>query len=240
MRDSSKYSFYTKKAGQYIIIKGARSPVALKEGINGTRYAIKNADSHWGVFKNINVKTGLKSEFSFKLPSKKFNSTALLNYAGVAIDTMDGVFENYAAGTDTRRIITDVAVDASAGLGIIACSTAIGSAIGSVVPVAGNIVGAAVGYVAGWGLDYLANTEFEILGDESVVDWVQEGVDIATDLIVEDLPDIASDAWKTTTDFAEDAGDWIENTASDAWEATTDFFEDAGNAIGNFFSGIFG
>lgn len=149
-------------------------------------------------------------------------------------------FENYAAGTDTRRIITDASVDASAGLGIIACSTAIGSAIGSVVPVAGNIVGAAVGYVAGWGLDYLANTEFEILGDESVVDWVQEGVDIATDWIVEDLPDIASDAWKTTTDFAEDAGDWIENTASDAWEATTDFFEDAGNAIGNFFSGIFG
>lgn len=240
MRDASKFGFLTKKAGQYIIIKGARSPVALKQGIKGTRYAIKNADNYWDVFKNTNVKAGLKWELSIKLPNKKFNRGAILNYVGVAIDTLDGIVKNYSAGTDAQRIITDAAVDVGANIGIIAGSTAIGSAVGSAIPVAGNIIGACVGYAAGLGIDYLVNTEFEILGDKSVVDWVQEGVDVAADWVVEDLPDIAADAWEATadfvdeawdatTDFVEDAGDWIADTASDAWEATTDFF-----------SGIFG
>ena len=164
MRDATKYGFYTKKAGQYIIIKGARTPIALEEGVQGTRYAIKNADNYWNVFKNINVKTSLKLELSIKLPNKKFNRVAILNYAGVALDTFGGVVENIEEGTDIRRIVTDAAVDAGTGVGIIAGSTAIGSAVGSVIPVAGNIIGAGVGYVAGIGIDYLVNTEFEILG----------------------------------------------------------------------------
>lgn len=38
----------------------------------------------------------------------------------VALDTFGGVFENIEAGTDIRRIVTDAAVDACTGVGIIA------------------------------------------------------------------------------------------------------------------------
>ena len=41
MRDSSKYGFYTVKSGDYLIIKGARTPIALENGYYGTRYALK-------------------------------------------------------------------------------------------------------------------------------------------------------------------------------------------------------
>lgn len=37
MRDATKYGFYTKKVEKHLIIKGAKTPVALKNGINGTR-----------------------------------------------------------------------------------------------------------------------------------------------------------------------------------------------------------
>lgn len=45
--------------------------------------------------------------------------------------------------------------------------------------------------------------------------------------------------WESTTDFVEDAGEWIADTASNAWDVTTDFFIDTGNAIGDFISGLF-
>ena len=85
MRDATKYGFYTKKVEKHLIIKGAKTPVALKNGINGTRYALKKADDYWDVFKNVNVKTGLKSEFFLKTPKGKFNGGAILNYTGIAI-----------------------------------------------------------------------------------------------------------------------------------------------------------
>ena len=85
----------------------------------------------------------------------------------------------------------------------------------------------------------------------SVVDWAKDGAAAAADWIVEDLPDIAADAWEATTDFIEDAWDattdFIEDTGEaigdfieDAGEAVGGFFEDTGNAIGGFFAGIFG
>lgn len=219
MRDATKCGFYTKKSGNYLIIKGAHSPVALQNGIEGTRYAIKNADNYWDVFKHVNVKTGLKSEFFLKTPKGKINGGAVLNYAGIAIDTIDGIIENVEDGTRTQKIVSDAIVDVGTGAGIIAGSTAIGSAVGSVVPVAGNIIGAGVGFVSGIVIDWAVNADF--IAGKSLVDWTKEGAGWVADRVV-------------------DAGEWIGDTAVDVWDATTDFFGDAGDAVGGFFEDVGG
>lgn len=196
-QDCSKYNFYTKKAGDYIHIKGARSPVALDNGIKGTRYAVKNADSYWDVFKNINVKAGLKSEFLLKTPSGKINGGAILNYVGVGVDVVGGVFENLEEGTKAQRIVSDAVVDAGVGLGTIAVSTMIGSAVGSIIPVAGNIVGAAVGMAAGYVIDWALNADF--IGDQSLVDLAKDYAGIVADNLAETI---------------NNASDWISDSLS--------------------------
>jgi len=168
-------------------------------------------------------------------------------------ETGTGIAENIENGTRTQKIVSDAIVDTGVGIGLTAGSTAVGAWVGSLIliPVVGTLVGAGAGYLVGEGADWLLNADLEILGNKSVVDWAKDGAAAAADWIVEDLPDIAADAWEATTnfiedawdvttDFVEDAGEWIDDTASDAWEASTGFFEDAGNAIGGFFSGIFG
>ena len=138
-----------------------------------------NVDDYWDVLKNVDVPTGLKSEFSLLKPSGKINGGAVLNYIGIAINVGVGIVENCNSGTDTQRIITDAAVDASVGVGVIAASTAIGSAIGSVVPVAGNIVGAGVGFLVGTALDWFINAP--IFDEKSALDWVKDSVDAVAD-----------------------------------------------------------
>lgn len=81
----------------------------------------------------------------------------------------------------------------------------------------------------GEGADWLLNADLEILGNKSVVNWAKDGAAAAADWIVEDLPDIAADAWDAAICFIEDTGETIGG-----------FFEDAVNAIGGLFSGILG
>ena len=168
-------------------------------------------------------------------------------------ETGTGIAENIENGTRTQKIVSDAIVDTGVGVGLTAGSTAVGAWVGSLIPipVVGTLVGAGAGYLVGEGADWLLNADLEILGNKSVVDWAKDGAAAAADWIVEDLPDIAADAWEATTDFVEDAWDattdFIEDTREaigdffeDAGEAVGGFFEDAGNAIGGFFSGIFG
>ena len=216
------YNIYRKGSRAYVIGgKKANLPTTYRKSYYDIPKISKasNVDDYWDILKNVDVPTGLKSELSLFKPSGKINGGAILNYAGVALDVGLGIAENIEAGTDTQRIITDAAVDAGVGVGIIAGSTAIGSAVGSVVPVAGNIIGAGVGFVAGVAIDWAVNTD--IVGDKSLVDLAKDGVDAIADGAVE---------------LVEAAGDFLEDTG----EAIGDFFEDAGNAIGGFFSGLFG
>ena len=184
-----------------------------------------NADNYWNVFKNINVTTGLKSEFALA-NNGKLNGGAFFNYAGIAINTTLGVLDNIEKGTRTQKIVSDAVVDIGVDVGIIAASTSIGSAIGSVVPVAGNVIGAGVGMIAGYGIDWAVNKDF--IGDKSLVDLAKDGAGWVADRVVE-------------------AGEWVVDKAEDLWNATTDFFEDIGDkvssglkSVGNFLSGIFG
>ena len=94
-------------------------------------------------------------------------------YISVVIDAGIGVFENISENKETQIIVSDAIVDVGFGLGGIATSTAIGTAIGSVVPVAGNVVGAAAGFVVGVG--YYALTEAVTINGKSIVDWAKTG-----------------------------------------------------------------
>ena len=146
-------------------------------------------------------------------------------------ETGTGIAENIENGTRTQKIVSDAIVDTGIGVGLIAGSTAVGAWVGSLIPipVVGTLVGAGAGYLVGEGADWLLNADLEILGNKSVVNWAKDGAVAAADWIVEDLPNIAADAWDATICFIEDTG-----------EAIGGFFEDAVNAIGGFFSGILG
>ena len=232
--------FHIVRKGAYAIIKGARSNAALRRGIRGTRYAVANADNYIDIFENIHVPSGLKAEFLPRI-NGKWNGGAIFNYVGIAINATSGVLENIESGTRTQKIFSDAIVDVGVDVGIIATSTSIGAAIGSVVPVAGNIVGAGVGMVAGWLIDGVVNAE--IFGGESALYWAKEGAGWVADRAVdvgEWIADAAVEVWDATTDFIEDTGEAVGAFLEDAGEAVGGFFEDAGNAIGGFFSGVFG
>ena len=242
--------FHIVRKGAYAIIKGARSNAALRRGINGTRYAVANADNYIDIFKNIHVPSGLKSEFLPKIKGE-WNGGAIFNYAGIAINTTLGVLENIENGTRTQKIVSDAVVDVGADVGIIAISTSIGSLMGSFAPFAGNIIGAGVGMVTGWVIEKALNAD--VFWGKSAVDWAKEGAgwiadravdagewiaDTATD-VWNATTDFVGEAWDATTDFIEDTGEAIGNFFEDAGEAVGGFFEDAGDAIGGFFSGLF-
>ena len=255
--DFFKHGFRLVRKGNNIIVKGARTGAAVRRGIAGTKYSLSNAGKYWDILEGVNVSASLKNEFSLLKPSGKgfgkLNGNAVLNYVGILLTAGVGVAENFEAGTRTQKIVSDAIVDIVAETGISAASTAAGAFVGSFIPVPilGTVVGAVVGYGVGEATDWLINKDFEILGDKSVVDWAKDGAAAAADWIVEDLPDIAADAWEATTDFVEDAWDattdFIEDTGEaigdfieDAGEAVGGFFEDTGNAIRGFFAGIFG
>lgn len=125
-----------------------------------TRYALKNASKHLNVFKYVDPGSAAKEALDF--------GKNKLGYLSVALDTLSGVVENVGEGASVQETIVDGAVDTTAGVGVIATSAAMGVAIGSVVPVYGNIAGAAVGLAVGFGLDYFLN-----VGDESIKDKVK-------------------------------------------------------------------
>ena len=213
------------------ILKNSRKIAHLDDAIGSTSSFAKGASR---VSKVIDVAGDIASAFA------------------IAWDTGMGIAENIENGTRTQKIVSDAIVDTGVGIGITAGSTAVGAWIGSLIPipVVGTLAGAGVGYLVGEGADYLLNTDFECLGNKSVVDWAKDGTAAAADWIVEDLPDIMEDAWEATTnfveetwdaatDFIEDTGKTIGNFFEDTGENVGNFFKKAGKAIGGFFSGLF-
>ena len=243
--DFFKYGFRLVRKGNNIIVKGARTAAAVRRGIAGTKYSLSNAGKYWDILGGVNVSASLKNEFLLLKPSGKgfgkLNGNAVLNYAGILLIACVGVVENIEAGTRTQKIVSDAIVDIAVETGISAASTAAGAFVFSFIPVPilGTVFGAGVGYCVGEVADWLINKDFEILGDKSIVDWAKDGAAAAADWIVEDLPDIAADAWEATTDFVEDAWDATIDFIEDTGEAVEGFFEYAGNAIGGFFSELF-
>ena len=147
----TKDGFSVQKKGDYAIVKGARSTSALEEGINGTRYAAKNADKYSEVFKFVDPNIAVKNALNPK------TTTAKLGYAGVALDVGFDTYNNVKNGASGTKIAADAIVDIGFGTGAIASGAAVGAAVGSVVPVAGTLVGAVAGAAAG--LAYIAVTE---------------------------------------------------------------------------------
>ena len=140
--DYAKYGFYITKNGQYAIVHGAHTKAAFRRGIYGTRYSFKNAGKYPEVFSYVDPKTAAKSAFALKTSSGKVNWGGAFNYGMVILDVGLGVYDNVQAGTRPQKIVSDAIVDAGVGAGTIALVSAAGAAIGSIVPVAGNVVGA--------------------------------------------------------------------------------------------------
>ncbi len=125
-----------------------------------------------------------------------------LNWAGVALDTGMGIYDNIQAGTRTQKIVSDAVVDAGIGVGTIWASTAAGAALGSIVPGPGNVVGAVGGFVVG-GIIYLATDVIQING-KSASDWMKEGAGWVADKVVEGaswVGDKISDGWNSFTSW---------------------------------------
>ena len=226
--DYLKYGFYVTRKGEYAIIKGAHTKAAFRRGIKGTRYSFKNAGKYPNVFGYIDPKTAAKSALNPKSVS------GALGYFFIVVDVGDGIYENIQAGTRPQKIVSDAVVDAGMGIGL----TALGAAVGSLIPI--PILGTAFGAAVGAGLDDLANNL--IIDGKSVTEWVKEGAGYVADAVV--------DAGEAVVDFVEDAAEWVVDTAEEVWDATTDAVEDAvdwiadtasnaWDSVTGWFSGIF-
>ncbi|CCJ33730.1 hypothetical protein [Caloramator australicus] len=167
--------FTVKKAGDYAIIKGAKTSSAIEEGIKGTRYAIKNAEKYPQVFKFIDPKVAVKESFNMKTVGGKLGVISIL--ADTGIDVYSDI-KNKASAT---KITADVAVDVAFGAGNIAASAAFGAWVGSVAPGPGNVIGAAAGVLFGMG--YTAITESFKYNGTSIKDASKNGLNNLLDKV---------------------------------------------------------
>jgi RHS repeat-associated protein len=162
-----EYGYNVVKQGDYAIIKGAKSPFAIKEGVRGTRYATKNATKYTQVFKHINPRASARGSFMAKG-----------TYFGMALDVGVELYEDvgkYNKGEITAtRIGTNIVTNVAFSAGGVASSAAVGALVGSVVPGIGTVGGAIVGLIIG--AIYLAATEQEFIYGKSVKQYAQEGV----------------------------------------------------------------
>lgn len=160
----------------YVYIKGARKNFALNEGIKGTRYALKNLNNFPELAKFIKPTAAIKDAFKGK--------SGLLNFIGVGLDIYDDTKKNlrlFSSGQiDQSKIVTDIAVDVTFGLGGIAASAAAGAATGALIgtispiPIVGTVVGAAVGVVVGVG--YTLLTEGAPINGKSLKDHAKDKI----------------------------------------------------------------
>lgn len=141
--------FNVEKNGNYAIIKGARKPTALGEGINGTRYAFSNAAKYPEVFKFVKPSIAVQDALSFK------NMGSRIGYAAVGYDTVKDMWKNIEAGKGAKKIAGDAVVDVTFGMGGIAAAAATGAYVGSIVPGAGTVAGAVAGLIVGVGYSFM-------------------------------------------------------------------------------------
>ena len=97
--------------------------------------------------------------------------------ANVAFDVGVGISENISKGSSLRKTATDATVDLFVSGGSVLAAGCVGSkigtAVGSVVPVYGNVIGACAGFVAGIGV-YMFTDGISYNG-KSGRDWLKEG-----------------------------------------------------------------
>ncbi len=144
-----KNGFWVKRIGDMAYIKGAFSESALKEGIKGTRYTIKNAYKYPQVWKYVHMPIAVREAFKSKL-------NIGFGVAEVVFETAEDYFRLSEQGASSSKIaatvVTDVAVNTAGVVASTAAGAAVGAAVGSLVPVPilGTVAGAAVGVGVSW------------------------------------------------------------------------------------------
>lgn len=133
--------------------------------------------------------------------SKLAKGLKVAPFIGVALDTGLGIYENIQYGVDAQRIVSDAIVDTGTGVGVVAASTAVGTALGSIIPipVVGNLVGAGAGAIAGSFINWLIEGDF--IAGQSAVDWMKDGADWVADRVV--------DVGNAISDGLDAVGDWF-------------------------------
>ena len=157
--------------------------LVYKSMVNAIKTAQRSPNIGAGIWAKQVSEDLARAEKIFGKASVLAKGANAVPYIAVFVDTGLGVYENIQNDASTQKIITDGVVDVGFGLGGIALSTATGSAIGSVVPGAGNVVGAAAGFVIGVG--YYTVTEVLTFNGKSVVEWTKEGADWIGDQVVD-------------------------------------------------------
>ena len=99
-------------------------------------------------------------------------------YGTVALDVGISIHDNISRGASSKKIILDATVDTVITGGSVwgagAAGSAIGTAVGSIIPGAGNLVGAGAGFVIGIGIGVM--TDMVYFGGKTVREWAKEGV----------------------------------------------------------------
>lgn len=107
--------------------------------------------------------------------AKLLKSSRLLAAAGIGIDIY---FDLQEENLSMDRKLAIISVDIGLGLANIAACTAIGCALGTIIPGPGNVVGAAIGLVVG--VIWIIGTEclkLPQLGGKSVKDWLKDSTE---------------------------------------------------------------
>lgn len=110
-----------------------------------------------------------------KVTAKVLN---VISYGSVVIDVGYGIYNNINNNSSTKKIVLDAIVDVTISGGSVWASAAMGSfvgtAVGTVLPVARNANGAGVGFVVGIGI--YALTDMISFNGKSARNHMKEGV----------------------------------------------------------------
>ena len=100
--------------------------------------------------------------------------TSKLGYAGVALDTGIGIYENVQDGSSWQETTSDAIIDTTISGCTLAVSIKVGSVVGTAIPI--PVVGTILGGGAGLGIGLLINfaTDSIKVNDTSFRDYVQD------------------------------------------------------------------
>lgn len=210
------------KVGDYLRIKGNQTIRSIVDYPKGTRVKI-GSDVYYDKgyawwYKDSTASDrlkALKGSFSgfFKDTYGVYRKTTtgkvklkwgnILQYGMIAVDTVNGIKQNYQNGASTSKIFADATTEVAKGLGSMAAvsaGTKIGAAIGSICPGFGTIVGGIVGGALS-GLVYDFAVDGIQIGGKSIAGWVSTGLEKAGDWIGEQCNKVG-DAVRSTAKTA--------------------------------------
>ena len=151
--------------------------------IKGLATSLKNAIKNSNRPKNIGAGTFAKQSAKDMAMVSRFEKVAstvlsISAYVSVAIDVGVGIADNIDNGATKKKIILDSLVDLTVSGGSIwlagTMGSAVGTAVGTVLPGIGNVVGAGAGFVIGIGL--YALTDMATINGKNLRTWAKEGV----------------------------------------------------------------